>query len=68
MAITYLSLVPLLLLFCSVVDTTMAEQQIAFCAALQHFGFPQPAMNSLIANGLTSTQDLIGIDAKDIDR
>ncbi len=45
----------------------MAEQQIAFHAALQHFGFTQPAMNSLIASGLTSSQDLIGIDAKDIE-
>ncbi len=44
----------------------MAEH-VAFHAALQRFGFTQPAIIAILANGLTSTQDLIGIEAKDIE-
>ncbi len=45
----------------------MAEHHITFHAALQCFGFTQPAIIAIITNGLTTTQDLIGIDAKDIE-
>ncbi len=44
----------------------MAENN-AFRAALQHFGFTQPAIMKCFAYGLTSTQDLFGIEAKDIE-
>ncbi len=44
----------------------MAEN-IAFCATLQCFGFTQLAIISIDANGLTSTLDFIGIDAKDVE-
>jgi hypothetical protein len=43
----------------------MAAQAVAFQAALQRIGFPQAAVDGLIANGITSTMDLIGLTDKD---
>ncbi len=41
--------------------------QVAFQAALARFGFAPNATAAIIANGITTTQDLIGIDSKDIE-
>jgi hypothetical protein len=38
-----------------------------FQAALAHFGFTQPAILAIVANGLTISNDLIGIETKDIE-
>ncbi len=43
----------------------MAAQAVAFQAALQRIGFPQLAIDGLVANGITSTTDLIGLTDKD---
>jgi len=43
----------------------MAAQAVAFQAALQRIGFPQAAVDGLIANGITSTMDLIGLTDKE---
>jgi hypothetical protein len=40
-------------------------QAIAFQAALQRIGFTQPAVAAMTANGITTIQDLIGLDDKD---
>jgi len=40
-------------------------QAVAFQAALQRLGFPQAAVDGLAANGITSTDDLIGLTEKD---
>jgi hypothetical protein len=41
---------------------------IAFQAALQHMGFTQPAVAAMTANGVTTTQDLVGLDDKDVEK
>jgi hypothetical protein len=43
-------------------------QAIAFQAALQRIGFTQPAVAAMAANGITTTQDLIGLDDKDVEQ
>jgi hypothetical protein len=43
----------------------MAAQAVAFQAALARIGFPQAAIDSLIANGITSTNNLVGLTEKD---
>jgi hypothetical protein len=47
--------------------TVSMAGNIAFCAALQCFGFTHLAIISIDANGLTSTLDFIGIEAKDVE-
>jgi hypothetical protein len=44
----------------------MAAQAVAFQAALNRMGFPQAAIEGLTANGIISTQDLIGLTDKDV--
>jgi hypothetical protein len=50
---------------------TMADQMHAPRVAFQHlltrFGFSPPAIQGIIANGIMSTRDLIGIDSTDIE-
>ncbi len=41
-------------------------QAIAFQAALQRMGFTPPAVAAMMANGITTSQDLTGLDDKDI--
>ncbi len=43
-------------------------QVIAFQAALQRMGFTQPAIAAITENGINSTQDLIGLDDKDVEQ
>jgi hypothetical protein len=43
-------------------------QAIAFQAALQRIGFTQPAVAAMTANGITTIQDLIGLDDKDVEQ
>ncbi len=46
---------------------TIVEEQAAFAAALTRFGFPQAAAIGILNNGLLSTNDLIGLEIKDIE-
>ncbi len=39
-----------------------------FQAPLQRMGFTQPAVAAMMANGITTTQDLIGLDDKDVEQ
>jgi hypothetical protein len=43
-------------------------QAIAFQAALQRMGFTQPAVAAMTANGITTSQDIIGLDDKDVEQ
>jgi hypothetical protein len=43
-------------------------QAIAFQAALQRMGFTQPAIAAITANGINTSQDLIGLDEKDVEQ
>jgi len=43
----------------------MAAQAVAFQEALARIRFPQAAVDSLIANGITSTNNLVGLTEKD---
>jgi hypothetical protein len=43
------------------------QAQADFQLALSGFGFSQPAMLAIVANGLTNSQDLVGIKNKDIE-
>jgi hypothetical protein len=43
-------------------------QAIAFQAALQRIGFTPPAVVAMTANGITTTQDLLGLDDKDVEQ
>jgi hypothetical protein len=43
-------------------------QAIAFQAALQRMGFTQPTIAAVMVNGITTTQDLIGLDDKDVEQ
>ena len=43
-------------------------QAIAFQAALQRMGFSQAAVAAMTVNGITTSQDLIGLDDKDVEQ
>jgi hypothetical protein len=43
-------------------------QAVAFQATLTRIGFPQPAIAALTTNGITTTQDLLGLNEKDIEQ
>ncbi len=43
------------------------QAQADFQQALSNFGFSQPAILAIVANGLTNSQDLVGIESKDIE-
>lgn len=43
-------------------------QAVAFQAALQRMGLSQEATTAISANGITTAQDLIGLDEKDIEQ
>jgi len=45
--------------------TKKAAQAVAFQAALARLGFPQAAVDGLMANGITNTEDFIGLTDKD---
>jgi hypothetical protein len=42
-------------------------QTVAFQAVLQGLGCPPTAIQAISANGITTTQDLIGITDKDVE-
>jgi hypothetical protein len=44
----------------------MAQAQLAFHEAIALLGFSNPAINTIMSNRMNSTQDLIGIESKDI--
>jgi hypothetical protein len=45
-----------------------APQAIAFQAVLTCMGFTNPTINALAANGINTTQDLIGLNEKDVEQ
>ncbi len=53
--------------FITMVDHNMQEQRDAFQQALVRFGFPPQAIQAILANGLTTTSNLLGIESTDIE-
>ena len=43
------------------------QAQADFQQALSTYGFSQPAILAIVANGLTNSQDLVSIESKDIE-
>ncbi len=43
-------------------------QAATFQAALTCIGFPQPSIAALVTNGITTTEDLLGLNEKDIEQ
>jgi hypothetical protein len=43
-------------------------QAVTFQAALSHISFAQPAIAALATNGMTTTEDLLGLNEKDVEQ